>query len=81
MSNQTLKEFLQHNLSWHDYEHLNEHLGESQKATTILINDPSKGSKLQGEKIAELVSKTLEGYNSEMLVQNFGFGVLSENNN
>ncbi|MFA9220287.1 MAG: hypothetical protein ACEQSL_03775 [Sediminibacterium sp.] len=75
MPNDTFKEFLQKNLSWFDFETLNHHLGETPKAITLLLNDPSRGKKLQLEKIADLLQHWNPEYDAEYLRSNYAFGV------
>jgi hypothetical protein len=68
------REFLQNNLSWADLENLNVHLGQSTKATTIMIDTPSKLGKLQIEKISELLQKWNPEYTPEYLISEFHAG-------
>jgi len=76
----TFKEFLQRNLSWEDYEHLNDHLGESAKGTTMLLENPRKGKKLQLEKIIELLQKWNNSFDENFLTEHFLFGIPEEEN-
>lgn len=69
------KEFLQHNLSWYDYEHLNEHLGLKAKGVFVIIKDPWKGNKLQLEKIISLLHKWNKGWTANIIVKKYSFGV------
>jgi hypothetical protein len=74
----SFKDFLSENLSHSDFEKLNEHLGESSKATTMLLENPRRGTKLQLEKITQLLRKFNPIAQESHLVDEFGFGVTEE---
>lgn len=71
----TLKEFLQNNLSWYDLEHLDEHLGESRKMATMLIEQTTEPKKLHIEKIVELLQKMIPEVDANYLASEFDFAV------
>ena len=72
---QNFREFLQTKLSWFDFEHLFEHLGLSPRGATMLLDNPRKGSKLELEKITQLIQKNDPRVKEELLVNQFNFGV------
>jgi hypothetical protein len=75
MAEKTFKQFLQANLSWNDYENLNFHLGMHSRGVTMLLEDPTRGNKLQKEKIAFLLQKWNSKLSAEYLTEKFKFGL------
>ena len=68
------RKFLQDNLTWTEFEELPELLGESQKATTQLLNDPTRGSIAQLTVIEKLLTGHNEAYDKDFILMNFNFG-------
>lgn len=75
MIKRSFKEFLQDNLSWSDFEGLAEHLGESRKLTTMIVEQSTSPKKLQIEKIVELLQKSIPEVDAAYLEKEFSFCV------
>jgi len=75
MSNkkETFKQFLQANLSYHDYTHLHEYLSNSVHLTTKLINDPRRGETKDLLIIEMLLQKWNPSLNRQYLREEFQF--------
>lgn len=68
---ENFEDFLKKNMSAWDFEHLAEHLGESEKKTTLLIRTPKD---LSGEHISvlsQLLAKWNADFNAQYLIENF----------
>lgn len=72
---ETFEEFLKANLSWHDYEHLDEYLSESPHYVTKLINDPRRGETKDLLIIEMLLQKWNPSLNRQFLRDEFNFGL------
>lgn len=75
---QSFKEFLQENMLWADFEHLDEHLGESARMTTFIIDQSSSPKKLHVEKIVQLINKVNKNVTADQLALNFNFAFALE---
>lgn len=71
----TLNNFLQNNMTWWDYENLHEHLGESRKMATMIIEQTTSPKKLHIEKIVELLQKHIPEVDAGYLRAEFDFTV------
>jgi hypothetical protein len=72
---ESFREFLQANLSWHDYEKLHEYLSRSRKMTTLIIDDPRKGEISDLLIIEMLLRKWNSKLDRDYLIIEFNFGL------
>lgn len=72
---ETFEEFLKANMSWHDFEHLNEYLSESPQYTNKLVKDPRIGETKDLLIIEMLLTKWNPAINRQYLRDVFQFGL------
>lgn len=68
---QNFESFLKQNMTWSDFDNLDSHLGISKRAVTMALEDPSRFSKLEMEKISQILSKFNSRFTVEFIEKNF----------
>lgn len=71
----TFEEFLKANMSWYDFEHLNEYLSESPQYTNKLVRDPRIAETKDLLIIEMLLTKWNPELNRQYLRDVFQFGL------